>query len=102
MSTCVTTCAAEQATDAPGASPVGIAGEHAPSTTAASVTVTPLSVWFPVLVTMIEKVIASSTAYGPEDVTFLTTPRAGVRAMGTVAVALPAGVSIESAIAVLV
>src|SRR5215217_4498359 len=80
MSACVTTCVAVQTTEAPGASVAGIVGVHAPSTAPVpgSVTVTPVNVWLPVFVTVIEYVITSPTeSYGPLEVTALTTFRDG-------------------------
>ena len=55
MSACVTACVAVHTSDAFGARVAGVAGVHVPSTapTPASVTVTPVSVWLPVLVTLI-------------------------------------------------
>ena len=103
MSACVTVCVAAQTREAPGASVAGIAGVHVPSTapTPASVTVTPVSVWLPVLVTVIEYVITLPTAsYGPAEVGVLVTVRAGFCVIGTVALALSGGVWSESPVAV--
>src|SRR5215468_10930428 len=101
MSACVTVCVAWQTTDAPGSRMAGRAGVHVPSTAAASVTVTPVRVWFPVFVTVIAKVIDWPTAsYGPAEVRVFATVIAGVCWIGTVAVELLGGVWAESATAV--
>src|SRR3954447_8704386 len=91
MSACVTAWVAPQTSDAPGASVVGIAGVHVPSTapTPGSVTATPVSVWVPVFVRLIEYVTRSPTeSYGPVDVTDLTTRIAGSCRIGTVSSSL--------------
>src|SRR4051812_43670129 len=85
MSACVTAWVAPQTSDAPGASVVGIAGVHVPSTapTPAAVTATPVSVWVTLVVTLTEYVTRTPPeSYGPVHVTGFPTRIAGSCRMG--------------------
>src|SRR5262245_18350802 len=112
MSAWVTVWLARQMIEAPGASVAGIVGVHAPTTlptprrtapAPTSVTVVPVRVSLPVLVSVIAYVIRSPTdVYGPVDVTVLSTCRRGLCVIGAIARAVAGSVWLESATATLV
>ncbi len=73
-----------------------------PRVAAESVTVTPVKVTLPVLVTTMLYVIVLPTTYGPVEVWLFTTLKAGFGVKLTVTVLVLGGVSLLSAVAVLV
>src|SRR3954451_11782929 len=103
MSACVTACVAKHSIVAPGASVAGMDGTQSCTNRApapGSVTVTPCRVTFPLLLTVIAYVIASPTeSYGPDEVTVLTTLRAGfaISVLVIVQVTLTAGSTVTVA-----
>src|SRR5262245_32754729 len=100
MSACVTAWLAVHTSDAPGASVAGIAGVQGPRTTPGSDTVTPVSVWLPVLVAVSEGGLTSPIeSYGPGDVTVLSTSMAGLCVIGSVSSPASGPVSFESPMA---